>query len=283
MTRALQIVVFFAALTMTSPFATADGPRVDEWGQSATDQAIEQFLLTADIIKIEDIGEGTTKPQRLTLQQADVTCRAIYKNVDIHSNEIAFTNRFETSFHDSYAYEVAAYRLDRLLNINLVPVTVLREVNGVPGSVQLWIENATSLQTVVDAGIECKNPERLLHKFMLVYVLDALISNIDRNYGNILVDTEEKIFYLIDHSRSFRNSKKLPKLQEARPIPAEVMEGIRKLDRTILDARLDDLITKSQRKAIMKRRDRLIDQLGQRSSIPPVLVADASTATVPTS
>jgi hypothetical protein len=113
---------------------------------------------------------------------------------------------------------------------------------------------------------------------MLMYVLDAMIFNIDRNYGNILVNADETIFYLIDHSRSFRNSKKLPKLQEARPIPipARVAAALRALDQSAVDARTSDLLTKCQRRSIMKRRDKLVEQLEQRSLLPPPMIAEAS-------
>lgn len=278
MKHAAPIVIFFVTLAMTSPAIAADGAGEGQWGVSASDREIEEFLRTAEITGIEEIGEGITKPRRLTLQQGDVVHRAIFKDVDIHSNEIAYTNRFETSFHDSYTFEVAAYRLDRLLNINLVPVTVLREVDGVLGSVQLWIENAMSLQQMADSGVDCKNPEQLLQKLMLMYVLDAMIFNIDRNYGNVLVDADEAFFYLIDHSRSFRNSKKLPKLQEARPIPISqaVSIGLRNLNREALEARLSDLLTNSQIKSILKRRDRLIEQLTDRALLPPHRTADSA-------
>lgn len=278
MTNTTKTIILIAALAVATQGTAGDAPEpVDQWGCSAADREIEQFLLTAEITEIEDIGCGITKPKRLTLKQGDVIRRAIYKDVDIHNNEISYTNRFETSFHDSFEYEVAAYRMDRLLGINLVPVTVLRNVDGIPGSVQLWIENAMSLQDIVDSGTDCKDPERLLKKLMLMYVLDAMIFNIDRNYGNVLVDTNERIFYLIDHSRSFRNSKKLPKLQEARPIPIPwtVANNLLHLIQQTLDSRLEDLLTKSQRRAIMKRRDSLVEQLAERSLLPAARVVSA--------
>jgi len=276
----MHTTFLLAALAITASAIAGDDCDRRAWGLSERDCAIEHFLRNAEVTKIEDIGEGITKPQRLTLELGGVVRRAIFKDVDIHRNEIAYTNRLETSFHDSYSYEVAAYRIDRLLNIGLVPVTVLREVNGVPGSVQLWIENVVSLQDMVDSGIDCRNPDRLLHNLMLMYVLDAVIFNIDRNYGNVLVDAEEKVFYLIDHSRSFRNSKRLPKLQEARPIPipARVATGLRNLTRETIDARTGDLLTKAQRRTIMKRRDELLEQLDSRSLLPETVLAHAPTA-----
>ena len=44
------------------------------------------------------------------------------------------------------------YRLDRLFRIDLVPPTVVREVEGKRGSVQYWIEDATSLGQAIAGG-----------------------------------------------------------------------------------------------------------------------------------
>ncbi len=119
-------------------------------------------------------------------------------------------NRFETSFQDSFELEAAAYRVDRLLGIRLVPVTVLREVKGERGSVQLWIEDAVNLEELMASGAECRNVDLLLERLMLMYVLDAVIYNIDRNVKNWLVDPDSRRLFLIDHSRSFRTSSQVP-------------------------------------------------------------------------
>ena len=284
MIKSVCTIVTIAAVAFSVNTTTAAGidNDVDAWGRTAEDREIENFLATAEVVAIEDIGEGITKPQRLTLRDGDVTRRAIYKNVDIYDNEIAYTNRFETSFQDSFEFEVAAYRVDRLLGIRLVPVTVLRDIDGVAGSVQLWIEDAVELDDLVNSGAACQDIDLLLERLMLMYVLDAVIFNTDRHFGNVLVEADGDAFYLIDHSRSFRTSKKLPKLQEQRPIPvaASVVTRLNLLDEATLHDRLSDLLTKCQRRAILARRDRLVEQLNDRGLIAPVRQASSSTVSI---
>ena len=42
----------------------------------------------------------------------------------------------------TYRNEVASFLIDRLLDIGLVPATVERRVEGVPGSLQIWLDTA---------------------------------------------------------------------------------------------------------------------------------------------
>ena len=50
-------------------------------------------------------------------------------------------------FADKFQHEVAAYRLDRMLGLNVVPVSVLRNLDGEMGSVQAYVEDAVDQQS----------------------------------------------------------------------------------------------------------------------------------------
>jgi hypothetical protein len=111
-------------------------------------------------------------------------------------------------------------------------------------------------------------------------VLDALIFNTDRNWGNVLVNIQTDGFHLIDHSRSFRTTKSLPDLQEQRPIPlpARVAKALRSLDLPSLQAELGDLLSKRQLRSILARRDLLVEDLERRDLLQdptPLMMADA--------
>lgn len=237
--------------------------------KTPSDLAHEAFLSGAEIIDIEDIGEGITKPRRLTMVQDGVSCRAIFKDIDEETTDISYTKRFEMNFTDRYAYEVAAYRLDRWLGIGLVPVTVLREVEGKEGSAQAWIENAMKMEDAIDQNLPINDMERYFRRVLATHILDHLIYNIDRNSGNILVTIENEGYYLIDHSRSFRTNKKLLKQGEdwAEAVPPELLERLRALDEENLTALLGDLIEVKRIKPIVKRRDLLLRDLKKRGLI----------------
>ena len=48
---------------------------------------------------------------------------------------------YSKGFMESYKAEIAAYKFDRLLGLNMVPPIVERNMNGSNGAAVLWVEN----------------------------------------------------------------------------------------------------------------------------------------------
>jgi hypothetical protein len=250
------------AIALALPPSFAQDP-VALSAPDAGDRALESFLREAEVVDIVDIGEGITKPRRVTLKDGPRIARAIFKTHDEVSIDPAFTSMAESTFSDRYVYEVAAYRLDRLMGIGLVPVTVTREIDGETGSVQFWVEDAISLQEAMDTGVGTRDVERFLDRKIRMHVLDALIYNIDRNPTNILVTPADDGFWLIDHSRSFRLAKSLPPWGNdwSLPMPPDLRARLELLDQAAVDAVLDGLVDKRYRKVILKRRDAILKEV----------------------
>ncbi|MCP3956711.1 MAG: hypothetical protein GY719_02545 [bacterium] len=258
-----------AALQLGASVASAG--EADRFGRSVEDLAIEDFLLHAEIVEIVDVGEGITRPKRLTLKRGDEQHRAILKTVDVQIDDTVLTDRVEHDFSDKYTYEAAAYRLDRLLGLGLVPATIIRTVEGEAGSVQLWIEDVRTFEEAVnDETAEVENYDLLVERLGLMYVLDALIFNVDRNFGNILVNLDRDVFHPIDHSRAFRLSHKPPPSTRGSTdrlaVPDPVRERLEALDFATLDRLLGELMNQKQVRAILKRRDRLIKMLDKQNA-----------------
>lgn len=266
------LTILAAAASSAAAGSTAPAPHacVELCGGCQSEAELERFLLTADVVSIEDIGVGITKPERVTLRQDGRECRAIFKTVDISRVEPGYTNQMESIFTDRYAYEAAAYRIDRMLGIGLVPVTVTREIEGRRGSLQLWIENAVEMQTAADENLPIGDYDLLMQRFMLMYILDAMIYNVDRNFTNVLIRPDSDDFFLIDHSRAFRINKRLPDLKEERdiPVPERVARELRTLDVEEIEDELGDLLTKRQIRAIDARRKLLVKELDARGVLP---------------
>jgi len=93
-------------------------------------QEIEEFLKTAEIVRFEDIPEGVTKPIRLFLKKGDVERSGAWKN----------PKGMQKGHLEGWQYEIAAYEMDKLLKLYLVPPTVEREFKGKKGSLQFWVQ-----------------------------------------------------------------------------------------------------------------------------------------------
>ena len=48
-------------------------------------------------------------------------------------------------FRESYKSEIAAYELDKLLKMDMVPPTVERQIDGSNGAAQQWVEHVVDL------------------------------------------------------------------------------------------------------------------------------------------
>ena len=104
----------------------------------------ERFLSEAEIIRSEAIGEGVTEPYALYLKSGETEHKAAWKN----------PSGVQSGFLEGWRYEIAAYRLDKLVGLDMIPPTVEREFKGKRGALSLWAPTVTSLLHVEEQKIE---------------------------------------------------------------------------------------------------------------------------------
>jgi hypothetical protein len=169
-----------------------------------------------------------------------------------------FTRRSARGFYP----DVAAYRLDRLLDLDMVPVSVRREVDGRDGTVQFLppktVHEGTRSETGRGYGASCP----LQDQFKALYVFDVLIFNEGRTLERMLYDTRDWSLMLILHDRAFSARKGRPRHLESAPV--EVTDGWRaalaELTDEALQAELGDVLDKKRLRALATRRDELLAQ-----------------------
>jgi len=107
-------------------------------------EAAELFLRTGRVVSREPVGEGITASERVTLSDGERELRAIWKTIDEikHGSLIRERGGIQRGFTDSYKYEIAAYEVNKLLGLDLVPPTVESTIGGQSGSLQLWVDGA---------------------------------------------------------------------------------------------------------------------------------------------
>ena len=91
---------------------------------------MEEFLLTARVVQKKELSMGITNSQRATLDDGRLKHDAHIQIVDIQKASFQTASRTELNFRDSYKFNMAAYELDKLLEVNMVPVSVERKVVG---------------------------------------------------------------------------------------------------------------------------------------------------------
>ncbi|MFA9452323.1 MAG: hypothetical protein ACERK6_00280 [Candidatus Aminicenantaceae bacterium] len=225
----------------------------------------EGFLVNAESIDQSrmNTGQAVTNPWILTLSHNGVTNKAIWKNP---------SGRMK-GYLENWRWEIAAYKLDKLLGLNMVPPTVERDFGGDRGSAQLWIEGCFTLRDKVEDDI--KTPSYKVFQFNRAYYLqrafDNLIANEDRHQNQYLI-TEDFRMLLIDHSRSFRTSGKFTKGliftkkngKEMKQLPAAFIEKLRALDFAMIKEAVGEYLNEKEINAVLKRRDLILKAVDKR-------------------
>lgn len=231
------------------PIGKLDPVTAERW----TDADLETFLTLAEVTTSRDLGRGSTRPRLLELEMDGRKHRGVFKNVSVEggSSPDGFTDKFQ--------HEVAAYRLDRRLGLNVVPVSVLRSLDGEPGSVQAYVEDAVDQESAAAYELSFFDREWVKDKIAEGVVFDALIGNPDRGADDILCTVNEDELYLIDHSKAFTTSPEIG-WEEGRTvsIDPELIGALEGLDETSLKEDLGDLISEQQIEAILARRDLIL-------------------------
>jgi len=109
-----------------------------------TDAEVVDFLATARVVDRRRVGTGVTDPEKLLLERGGIRAHAIFHDVDVEKTRLRLRGQVVMFFRDSYANNVAAYELSRLLGITNVPPAVVRKVDSTKGSLQMWLEEATT-------------------------------------------------------------------------------------------------------------------------------------------
>lgn len=259
MKRKLLYLLFLFLLT--AHIYTAYGQFTSE--ELAQRPQWEDFLKTAEIIESQDVGEGVTKPIWLTLKKGDVVRRAIWKN----------PKGIQQGFLEGWQYEIAAYEMDKLLDLNMVPPTVERTFGKKKGSLQLAIDKLYSELEIMDKNIEV--PKEMVDnrsdRKYITRAFDSLIGNEDRTQQNILFNTSWRII-LIDHSRSFRSTKMFrEQLMYGkngikgdllfRRLPRSFVEKIKALTFDITQEAVGSYLTKKEISAIIDRKELLLKEI----------------------
>jgi hypothetical protein len=158
--------------------------------------------------------------------------------------------------------DVAAYRLDRLLELDMVPVTVKRSLGRHEGSLQFLPPKLTNEQQRSEAGrggsANCPLPQQ----WSSMYVFDVLIYNEGRTPTRIAYSPGDWQLILLGHDRAFANDKDRPRHLQG--VDLEIGEGwraaLRALTDDVIAREFEGILDNRRQKALAARRDALLSE-----------------------
>lgn len=208
-----------------------------------TAEQLETLLQSGNILAVAETGDTPSRTVA-TVSDGNFTVEAIV-------NKPKGRNYFPA---------VAAYRLDRLLALEMVPVTVMREVDGKAASLQYFppgtIDEGQRAAANDGGSAWCA----ITDQWPSMYVFDILIYNEGRTQHRMLYDTQSWRLILSEQDRAFTARKGRPKHLKDAPIP--ISDGwraaLRALSDEKLDASLGDVLDSKRLRALKSRRDELL-------------------------
>jgi hypothetical protein len=221
---------------------------------------IKQFLLTAKVVKSEQSKKGITNPWRLTLSDGTITHDASFQAVDEHKNTMQLASGPELNFVDSYKYNIAAYTLAELIGMDdMLPVYVERKWRGNSGSLSWWLPVKMDEVERHKQGLTAPDPDAWNNQMYKIRVFDQLVYDNDPNLTNVLIGADWKI-WRVDFTRAFRLQENLRNPGDLVRCDKHLLEKLKALDGNELTAKTKGFLTKSEVKAVMARRDKIVAQ-----------------------
>jgi hypothetical protein len=227
----------------------------------AVDPTLIQRGQVQDAIwKLKESGQGQAAAGlagqvEYALRHATVRSKRVLNEGLTISYILEFSNGMKGVFkphvgmHSNAGSEVGAFRFDRLLGFDLVPVTTVREVDGEVGSLQLFMPHAVNAEQT-----SIPRPSARMDLF------DYLIQNIDRHLANFMVQPWNGRLVAIDHGLTFfarakgSRVKELTDAEVRRLMPdPELLGRMRALSRESLGKSLEGVVSTERVDAVWDR------------------------------
>jgi hypothetical protein len=223
------------------------------------DREVEEFLKKANIKKTIKKKYKDRYFYIVELERDELHLRALF--VDLEEKPPKGKKEHEVRLR-RYQHELAAYWLDRRLDLRMVPVTVARKLEGKRGGLQILMESAFDLPWLEEQNIVEETRKEYKEQVDQAFVFGALLDVVDRPEEGIMVLPDERRIMLAGSTLAFSH---FPEIQKEIlphincPINPALEYELRTLTRKELKKNLKDYLSDGQIDALLKRRDHILE------------------------
>ena len=214
---------------------------------------IEAFLKTGPIVSVKkDATTGRTMPWKVTVDDGKTRLQGMFKRVHAPRPD---------PMVDSYKYELAAYELSKLLDLEIIPPTVEREIEGARGSLQYFVPGCISETDRERLLLQPPDLKAFLGRLDEIKVFEALVNDTCLDKDDTLIQQPGWKVYRVDFAEAFTPN---PGLAAGCPInrcPRRLFEHLQKTARQIVESKLKPYLSDDEIGAICDRKKRIIARL----------------------
>ena len=216
---------------------------------------MENYLRTAEIISVKiDLEGGRTEAWKINLNDGKIARRGIFK----------YINRARPALlPDSYKYEIAAYELDKLLSLNIVPPVVERELKGQEGSLQLLIEGCITENERKRRNIKPPDLKSFQNALEVINIFENLVYNERIDPDDILIHRENWKVWGVDFSRAFAPASELIPGYEITRCSKKLFQNLLKWDSNVVKTKLKPYLNDEEIEALLKRKNIIVEKIKQ--------------------
>ncbi len=222
--------------------------RVGRRKTSLATEDLEALLRNGEILSVEKEQPSPDRPLP----------RTIVKVTDgTHTVDAQFVRRRSRGIYPG----AATYKLDRLLDVDMTPVTVVRDVDGKSGSLQFMPGNTINERmrsaNQQGGGASCPLPDQ----WATMAIFDYLTNNTGRSAVNLVYDKSTWKVMLTENGGTFGSKQPgRPQLPNVEPTTIVAWQDrLSELTDEVIDAEFSHTLDRQRRRALMKRRDSLLE------------------------
>ena len=213
---------------------------------------LEEYLKTAEIMEVEiDKFEGRTAPWGVVLNDGVISRQAIFKYVD---------RPRPTLLPDSYHYEIAAYKMSKLLEYPVVPTVVEREIDNTLGSLHLFLEGCFTLSQQQRKGTKPPDSQNFSDALSEIAVFENLVF-CERNPEDIFIHEGDWKSWRVDFSEAFAPFAELISEDAITRCSKELFHNLQRLEASEIKRVLQSHLNDEEIDALLQRKILVIDKI----------------------
>jgi hypothetical protein len=226
-------------------------------------ETIMEVMRSARVVSREKVPRGVAGVEKLGLEHEGIRFHAAFRSVDVTARKTpqGGVRNSRKKYRDAAIFERAAYELSELLGVGRVPPVVVRRVDEVVGTVQIWMEGTRpEVELIQNQQLQPPDVVRWSQQKRIMGFFDNLICNSDRNQGNILIDGSWNIWF-IDHTRAFKRSSRLLYVDRINRCERRLWSAVHEIDEETLRRRLEPYLESQEISKLLRRRKQMIRRI----------------------